>query len=70
MARQQSLTFYDGTRVQVQVFAVECYSCSDDVSFALQINPEHGCCYIPYGGEEIAKEQYQVLVIDKMRLKH
>ena len=56
--------------MQVQVFAVECYSCSDDVSFALQINPEHGCCYIPYGGEEIAKEQYQVLVIDKMRLKH
>ena len=35
-----------------------------------QVNPEHGCCYIPYGGEEIAKEHYQVLVIDKMRLKH
>ena len=50
-----------------------------------KINAEHGCCYIPYGGEEIAKEEYQVkqsgffyfdhfhsqvLVIDKMRLKH
>eukprot|EP00092_Neocalanus_flemingeri_P015416 GFUD01016684.1.p1 GENE.GFUD01016684.1~~GFUD01016684.1.p1 ORF type:complete len:183 (-),score=61.14 GFUD01016684.1:141-689(-) len=40
-------------------------------SFAVgKINEEHGCCYIPYGGEEIAKEDYQVLVIDKMRLKH
>merc|ERR1719411_942669 len=40
-------------------------------SFAVgKINPDHGCCYIPYGGEEIAKEDYQVLVIDKMRLKH
>ena len=51
----------------------------------IQINPDHGVCYIPYGGEEIAKENYQVLmtrhlsslsfylqvlVIDKMRLKH
>ena len=25
-----------------------------------KINAEHGCCYIPYGGEEIAKEEYQV----------
>merc|ERR1711951_268036 len=31
-------------------------------SFAVgKVNPEHGCC--PYGGEEIAKEHYQVLVI-------
>merc|ERR1711872_564358 len=35
-----------------------------------KINPEHGCCYIPFGGEEHAHTEYQVLVIDKMRLKH
>ena len=29
-----------------------------------KINAEHGCCYIPYGGEEIAKEEYQVTKSD------
>ena len=38
--------------------------------YEFKVNPEHGCCYIPFGGEEHAKEKYQVLVIDKMRLKH
>ena len=34
-------------------------------SFAVgKINPDHGCCYIPYGGEEIAKEDYQVVTAD------
>ena len=25
-----------------------------------KVNPEHDCCYIAYGGEEIAKEYYDV----------
>lgn len=35
-----------------------------------KVNPDHGCLYLAYGGEEVAKTEYQVLVIDKMRLKH
>ena len=36
-------------------------------SFAVgKINSEHGCCYIPYGGEEIAKEDYQVILNDSL----
>ena len=26
----------------------------------MKVNPEHGCCYIPYGGEEHAYTEYQV----------
>ena len=28
-----------------------------------KVNPEHDCCYIAYGGEEIAKEYYDVRLI-------
>ena len=31
--------------------------------FKNKVNPEHDCCYIAYGGEEIAKEYYDVRLI-------
>ena len=31
------------------------------------MNPEHDCCYIAYGGEEIAKEYYDVRLISPQK---
>ncbi|KAK9869115.1 hypothetical protein WA026_002873 [Henosepilachna vigintioctopunctata] len=29
-----------------------------------KVHPSHGCCYIPYGGEEISHREYEILVLD------
>ena len=34
----------------------------------LQVHPENGCCYISFGGKEYAKQEYQVLVANKIDL--
>ena len=28
----------------------------------LKVNPDHDCCYIAFGGEEIIKEEYDVSI--------
>lgn len=28
-----------------------------------KVQPSHGCCYIPYGGEELAYREYELLVL-------
>ncbi|XP_017783296.1 PREDICTED: natterin-4-like [Nicrophorus vespilloides] len=29
-----------------------------------KVHPSHGCCYIPFGGEEIKYEEYEILVLE------
>lgn len=28
-----------------------------------KVQPSHGCCYIPYGGEELAYKEFEILVV-------
>ena len=28
-----------------------------------KVNPDHNCCYIAYGGEELSREEYDVNIL-------
>ena len=34
-----------------------------------KVNPRHNCCYIPWGGEEHSKEEYDVSFSELVRIK-
>lgn len=29
-----------------------------------KVHPSHGCCYLPYGGIEYSKQNYEIFVLD------
>jgi len=29
-----------------------------------KVHPSHGCCYVPYGGEELALKKFEIYVMD------
>lgn len=46
------------------VCTLEKYDTDTELCFLiiqLQVNPDHDCCYISYGGEEISMAEYDVI---------
>ena len=35
-----------------------------------KVNPDHNCCYIAYGGEELSREEYDVSISASQKYKH